>query len=548
MRNGMRNGTRIMDRRSEEGVALVLSILALLLLTAVAAGMMYMSTTESTVNNNFKQEENAYFAARAGVEEVRDRMIYTNASSICPNATPGVAPCLLPSVLPTAAGGVLYVLQNANAATGTPAITMANDVTNFASQFADDELCHDYIFGGMTAQPPNVRCTNLPGGAGWYTTTQSALAPYPLDYKWVRVTLKSNNSTAYAVDGNAANAARVCWDGISEKPLPGAVATCAAMTPVANPVYMVTALAVSRNGARRLIQQEIAQTPTSGQPGGLFATGAGCNALTFGGNASTHSFNSGTEGVPSNPPSNAVNTNGDIGANGGMNVNGTSTSVNGKASSTLPASKGACPANAVTVTGNPSITSQGQMGSAYVAPVPPLPNPLPPTTGVSVNSNTTWTSSSRGNISVTGKSTLTLTGGTVANPAIYTFNSLTLSGNSTLAITGPMIINIAGVGQTTVVDFTGGNLSNTTWIPSDLVINYGGSGNIVMSGGSGAYALIDAPNAALTFKGGSKFYGQAIAATIDDSGGTDFYWDTAANTPPPNNSPYFEISLRELSY
>src|SRR2546428_513153 len=146
--------------------------------------------------------------------------------------------------------------------------------------------------------------------AGWYTTTQS-VAPYPLDYKWVRVTLKSNNSSAYPVDGNVNNAAKVCWDGTSERAL--TAASCAAMNPVANPVYLVTALAVSRNGARRMIQQEIAQTPTTGQPGGLFATGAGCGALTFGGNAKTHSFNSATEGTPANPPNNAANSNGDIG-------------------------------------------------------------------------------------------------------------------------------------------------------------------------------------------------------------------------------------------
>jgi hypothetical protein len=534
----------ITNRRSEKGVALVLSILALLLLTAIAAGMMYMSTTESSVNNNFKQEESAYFNARAGIEEVRDRMLYTHPSSICANATPGAAPCLLPSVLPSAAGGVLYVLQNADPATGAAAVTAAN-VTAANTPLADDELCHDFSFGGMAQQPANVRCTNVPAGGGWYATTQS-VAPYPMDYKWVRVTLKSNNSSAYPVDGNVNNAAQVCWDGTSEKVLNAA--TCNLMNPVANPVYLLTALAVSRNGARRMIQQEIAQTPTTGQPGGLFATGNGCGALSIGGNAKTHSFNSTTEGTPANPPNNSVNTNGDIGANGSMNINGTSTKVNGKASSTLPATVGGCPASAVSVSGSPTIGSQAQMASAYTPPIPPAPNPLPPTTAVSVNSNTTWTSSSRGNISVTGHSTLTLTGGTVASPAVYTFNSLSLSGNSTLSITGPVIINIAGVGQTTVVDFGGGNLSNTTYVPSDLVFNYGGSGNIIMAGGADAFAVINAPNSALSFRGGSNFYGQAIAATIDDSGGTDFYWDTAANTPPPNNTSFYEISLRELSY
>ena len=126
----------------------------------------------------------------------------------------------------------------------------------------------------MTQQAANVRCTNLPGGGGWYATTQS-VAPYPMDYKWVRVTLKSNNSSAYPVDGNVNNAAQVCWDGTSEKVLNAA--KCSLMNPVANPVYLVTALAVSRNGARRMIQQEIAQTPTTGQPGDSCRSNRGCD-------------------------------------------------------------------------------------------------------------------------------------------------------------------------------------------------------------------------------------------------------------------------------
>ena len=61
--------------RDERGIALFVAILALLLLTAIAAGMMYLSSTEVALSSNFKAEETAYFAARAGVEEVRDRRV-----------------------------------------------------------------------------------------------------------------------------------------------------------------------------------------------------------------------------------------------------------------------------------------------------------------------------------------------------------------------------------------------------------------------------------------------------------------------------------------
>ncbi len=73
---------RMPNRHNEKGIALILSILALLLLSAIAVGMMYMSTTEASINANFKAEETEYFAARAGVEEVRDRMLPSNPNTI----------------------------------------------------------------------------------------------------------------------------------------------------------------------------------------------------------------------------------------------------------------------------------------------------------------------------------------------------------------------------------------------------------------------------------------------------------------------------------
>src|SRR6266566_8425529 len=127
---------RISNRHNEKGIALILSILALLLLSAIAVGMMYMSTTEASINANFKAEEAQYFAARAGVEEVRDRMLPSSPNTInayAPNAG-GVdtctGTCLLPTSLPNAFPAIgagppaLYILQSgvtmANVTAGNP--------------------------------------------------------------------------------------------------------------------------------------------------------------------------------------------------------------------------------------------------------------------------------------------------------------------------------------------------------------------------------------------------------------------------------------------
>jgi len=121
-----------------------------------------------------------------------------------------------------------------------------------------------------------------------------------------------------------------------------------------------------------------------------------------------------------------------------------------------------------------------------------------------------------------------------------------------------VVLNFAGnnIGNNPVIDFTGGSLTNTTNVPSNLTINYGGTAtftnkapnpSIIMNGGTGVFASINAPQANLRFTGGGNFYGAAVAETIDDQGGTNFYWDTSLNNTP-NTSPYVEISMRELAY
>ncbi len=523
-------------RNHERGVSLLVSMLALMLLSAVAMGMMFTSTTETSISSNFKGEETAYFAARAGAEEVRDRMLPSNLNTLNP-PSPGVS--LLPTTMPGATpSGVLYVLQ-----TG---VTTA-DFQNLSGPYGDTEFCHDFAVGGMTSTPANVPCTTLPSG-GWFKTTAS-VAPYALDYKWVRVTLKANNSTAYCVDGSVypcSNTNMVCWNGTSEVVLPTGSPNCQALSPTANPVYMLTSLAVSTTGARRMVQQEVAQTPLTSFPYGVFATGMGCSSLKLGGGAKTFSFNSSTEGTPTNPPSNTTTSGGNVGSNGNVAVDGSGTAVNGTTGSSIGGVGNCNQGNGISVSGGANYGTASQI-PVQSLPVPPLPNPLPPTTNTTYNSSQTLLPGSYGNVNVTGNAAITLPGGTAGNPAVYTFNSFSLSSNSTLIINGPVVFNLAGIGQTNVLNLAGG-FSNTTYVPSNFEINYGGSNNISISGGAGAYAVIDAPNANISFSGGSTFYGQAIGATISDTGGTSIYYDSSLNTPNTNNNSFYVVSMRELSY
>jgi Tfp pilus assembly protein PilX len=220
-------------RKSERGIALLIAMMAVLLITAVGVGMIYMSNLESTISANFRDEQVAFFASRAGIEEVRDRLRASATSSLSAS---------LPSALPGSNSGILYVLNPAGGETVAP--------WTATNAYADTEICSE------------VTClSGIPTGSPWYTSSSAsttyAAAPV-LTWKWVRITVKTNKTSAgRSVDGTA-TANRVCWSSTSE--VVTALATCGSNTPV----YVATALAITSSGTRRMVQAEL--TPSSPMP------------------------------------------------------------------------------------------------------------------------------------------------------------------------------------------------------------------------------------------------------------------------------------------
>src|SRR5467141_630293 len=137
---------------SEQGFALIIALLTLLLISAALMGMLMMSNTETNVSANFRDEQTAFFASKAGVEEVRDRMR--------PNATNSLSlSTLLANALPGGVNGVLYVTNPAAGETVTPWLTTG-------SNYPDDEICKE------------VTCTSGVPTGSWSATPQSASTSY----------------------------------------------------------------------------------------------------------------------------------------------------------------------------------------------------------------------------------------------------------------------------------------------------------------------------------------------------------------------------------
>src|SRR5258708_803722 len=175
--------------RQERGVALVAVMLALLLITAIAAGIIILTNTETATSTNFKDEQRAYFAAKAGIEEARDRMRKGNSYSITASTTVPTTPALpAAGALPGNSNSILYITNALNSETVSPTTV---PTTSSPNPYVDDEICTEpaFINAGW--------CSGGYPGSGTYTTTASTtFAPTSgsgCDLKWVRITLKHDN-------------------------------------------------------------------------------------------------------------------------------------------------------------------------------------------------------------------------------------------------------------------------------------------------------------------------------------------------------------------
>jgi len=539
----------------QNGIALVSALLILILLSAIAVGLVLSSNTETSVNANYRQERTLDFAARAGIEEVRDRMAPASPNTLISPTCAGTgclpAAMVSPANVPSSVNkGILYVLGGAAPASVTP--------WTLNTVYTDDELCHDGYTGVVTVQSSDVHCNTVPGSGAYVTTTSTA--PWKgtaaaLPYQWVRVAWKLNGSVqGYPVNyaacptaGVAGCSTPVCYDGAEEILLPAGDTNCgqaASRNPagsIATPVYLITSMAVNTaTGARKMAQADVASPPPKQtQLAGFFATSTACGAFIMQGGATTDGFSSSGGGYAATKSLTA----GGIGSNGSVSLGGSPTQVGGNVY--VPnALVGACPDGLQTNGGAGLIAGNNIIAQPVTTvPTPPVPNPLPPTT--SNNNPSSLVPGTYGNISLTGHDNLVLA------PGVYNINSITMAGQSTVTINpvGAVVINVAGTGQATPVDLEGGGVVNPTAVAGNFQVNYAGTGTIKVAGGASAYEVINAPNAALTFTGGSNFYGSAIGATVDDHGGTALHFDTTLmNNVPTPAANLVELSLREVAY
>ena len=233
----MKASNAIPGRRNESGVALLISIFVLLLISVIAIALIVSSGTESALAGNYRSATNVYYAALAGLEEGRGRLLPKNPAYI------GGALAALGS--PLTVGKVLYILNPSSGETVNP--------VDLTTGYADSEYSNEF-----TTPPPSSAST---------VTSVSGVAglPGPL-YKWVRINGVTEKSLNIDVnnDGFFDPGTMLYYDpahiDASANPRPSLIVN-SAPPPTAVQALEITSLAVLPNGSQKLLQYVVAPIP-----------------------------------------------------------------------------------------------------------------------------------------------------------------------------------------------------------------------------------------------------------------------------------------------
>jgi hypothetical protein len=214
--------------RKQRGAALLIAIFSLLLISAVAIALIMMAGTESAISANYKSSLQAFYDAKAGVEEGRGRLWGGNANPL--------SAATFPAFLPV--GQVWFIINPASGETVAPNTT--------SNPYADTQYVTEWgsALGIATVKPYVNSATQLSG------------TPNP-PYKWVRVTATTEKSLNIDVNNSGLpldTTNVLCFDG--SQILAGSTTACPSST---YQVFTVTSLAVTPSGGQRMEEYTVAQ-------------------------------------------------------------------------------------------------------------------------------------------------------------------------------------------------------------------------------------------------------------------------------------------------
>jgi hypothetical protein len=245
---------------TQRGAALLIAIFVLMLISVMATALILMAGTESALKGNYKSAMQAFYYAKAGLEEGRGRLW---AGSGPNRFDTTVFPANNPAT-PMPAGAAAYIINPSSGETVDP-----TDPTN---PYFDSEFQSEWDSAPPVSAPK------------FLSTWATGAVASPL-YKWVRITPRTERSAKLHVDGSGGgsfdSSNPLYFDGqqqLLSSVLGGATTVPGATQGHAWQVLTVTSLAVTSGllPSRRMVQYTVAPTSlTFPFPAALMLDGPG---------------------------------------------------------------------------------------------------------------------------------------------------------------------------------------------------------------------------------------------------------------------------------
>jgi len=167
-------------KSGQRGSALLIAIFALMLISVVGIALLVSTGSDSALAGNYRTSTSAYYAATAGLEEARGRLLKRNPDFI--NKTNAYSSIFTGQGIPSfGLTDVVYILN--------PAAAEVVDPTDATSKYADTEYAAEmgWPLSGANVSPP--------------IASTSPVGPIPAAlYKWVRINVVTEK--AISVDVN----------------------------------------------------------------------------------------------------------------------------------------------------------------------------------------------------------------------------------------------------------------------------------------------------------------------------------------------------------
>ena len=491
-----------MNRRNENGVALVITLFLMASLSALAVSLMFLSQTETSASRNYKTMSQARYAGEAGVHKAMNYLM----SDTFKNTLPATYASLATNTYPVQFNGADVTLSATAASSNYPS-------TAVKDAFAG-------LFSGSNGQ--------LAAGTATlgYAATAKLLSVQPLTVY--------GGGTGYVLTW------QINATGTVSGPMPATVEVTAILERDTAPAQTYAIFATGN---------------------GCGAINLGGTSHTDSYNSSTMT----TTPPTMTNSGGGVGTNGNLSISGHVTVNGNlDTPRTGVGACNAGTPTALSSGGTATVSGSIVQLPQAREYPLPEAPVSPyIPNTNPQTITASITSCTAIVAANLGAGCVANGATKTITvtsngstplvfnnltissqqklvlqyggtppPGTTVGTVNVNVNSVTLAAQAeiNLGTNTAVAMNVQGTGSTTPFDISGGAFTNTSYDPSRFQVLYAGTGQIELIGGNAAAISVYAPRASVRLNGNADIYGSVLCGTYTNAGNGSVHYDTALQT------------------